>query len=227
MAKNDGRLTDFNSVTDYAAAAKEWSEGNADLEKLLLTCFELRIAVRSSCAGHDKTNGPMILFENNARNAPVIKNILKKLYKSGYEFLLVADKFLVRDVDPIFSKNSADVFAALTNPQGYGRENAQTAIFAEIRNAILEPETKKSDLPKIMAEYIRIADAFSRRKYKDNFFHWKYRCEFGEFCFTLNVAETKTADRTKPTACWHAIRTLDENRAVKMLARMNLDDLCV
>jgi hypothetical protein len=90
--KNNGRVVDFFTVTDHAAAAKEWAEGNADLERVLNLCFKHRIATHACCAGHDGRNyTAYISFEDLPESRGCIESIACALYKSGCEFFYFAD----------------------------------------------------------------------------------------------------------------------------------------
>lgn len=65
--------------------AKEFSEGNAILEKLLLSMWDNGIKTIACCAGHeDRESDPYIAFEVNGCSNPLIHTILSFLFKNNY-----------------------------------------------------------------------------------------------------------------------------------------------
>lgn len=80
---NTGVVTTSIPPELYEKAAKDFSEGNENLEKLLLNCFKNNIKTLASCAGHkDEPNkrdtNPYMLFEFCDQNIETIEKILEK-----------------------------------------------------------------------------------------------------------------------------------------------------
>lgn len=84
---NNGRVVDFNQIDDYQKAAKDFSEGNKELENLLLNCFSKGIKTVACCGGHENENRkPYISFSYSYENEQYIYAIISKLKDSGLNF---------------------------------------------------------------------------------------------------------------------------------------------
>ena len=77
MIYNNGSTTNFDKIEDYIKAAKEFSEGDKELEKLLLYCFSNRIKTVACCKGHKENKSlPYIAFSYNENNKEFIYNLM-------------------------------------------------------------------------------------------------------------------------------------------------------
>ena len=91
---NTGHVVETIAEESWEQAARDFSEGNEDLRKLLLYCFQNNLETKACCAGHperfDGVNGtPYILFEYNENSSQAILSIIKKLIKQkGVELSL-------------------------------------------------------------------------------------------------------------------------------------------
>lgn len=84
---NTGKVVDFNSIKNFEQAARDFSEGNKELEQLLLDCFNNSIMTTACCAGHvERGQKPYISFKLNELNKKYYDNLLLQLSESGYEF---------------------------------------------------------------------------------------------------------------------------------------------
>lgn len=84
---NNGSVVDFSQIKDYQRAARDFSEGNKELEQLLLNCFGKRIKTTACCGGHeDKNRKPYISFSYSSENEQYIYAIISKLKDSGFCF---------------------------------------------------------------------------------------------------------------------------------------------
>ena len=63
----------------FEEAAKDFSEGNEGLRKLLMYCFENNIKTIGCCSGHNGETTPYIAFELSDQNMQAILKILKNL----------------------------------------------------------------------------------------------------------------------------------------------------
>lgn len=76
---NNGKVVNHIPPELYEQAARDFSEGNESLKKLLLYCFENGIQTRACCAGHeDKKQSPYITFEFNEKNLQAIIKIIQR-----------------------------------------------------------------------------------------------------------------------------------------------------
>ena len=162
MVKNSGKLVDFSKITNFEQASKEFAEGNASLEQLLLTCFKKRIATRACCAGHDKMNGPLIIFEDEEENREYMLSILSALRDKGFSISYSFKKpelkasWSFKDVNANFENtDTSDAWEALENLKSI---NAKTSILyalvGERKRFLLQPFPKKQ---------IRIANMKEKR----------------------------------------------------------------
>ena len=77
---NTGSVVDFHQLKDYEKAARDFSEGNKELEKLLLNCFHRGIQTTACCGGHENENRkPYISFSYSPENEQVIYALLSNL----------------------------------------------------------------------------------------------------------------------------------------------------
>lgn len=77
MIYNNGSTINFDKIENYYIAAKEFSEGNKDLEKLLLYCFGNGIKTVACCAGHkEKSQLPYIALSYNENNKELIYHLM-------------------------------------------------------------------------------------------------------------------------------------------------------
>lgn len=84
---NNGSVVDFSQIYDYQKAAKDFAEGNKELERLLLNRFSKGIKTTACCGGHeDKNRKPYISFSYSSENEQLIYAIISKLKDSGFNF---------------------------------------------------------------------------------------------------------------------------------------------
>lgn len=89
MDSNEGSLNTGKVVEEipeelYEKAAKDFSEGNPELEQLLLYCFRNGIQTFACCAGHgDEYYPPYIAFRINDKTYKIILRLIKELSNSS------------------------------------------------------------------------------------------------------------------------------------------------
>lgn len=79
---NNGKVIDVNMIpkSEHIIASKEWAEGNAMLEELLLYCLDNGIKTQSCCAGHENTQYSFVQFAFNEANIESVIAIISKFY---------------------------------------------------------------------------------------------------------------------------------------------------
>lgn len=75
---NNGHIIEITPDM-FEQASNDFSEGNENLKKLLMFCFENGIKTTSCCSGHNGEKRPYIQFELNAQNMKAILKMLKQL----------------------------------------------------------------------------------------------------------------------------------------------------
>ena len=76
---NTGEVVEYIPPELYEQAARDFSEGNENLRKLLMYCFKNNIKTKACCSGHNGKYDPYILFDINDNNLNQILKILKYL----------------------------------------------------------------------------------------------------------------------------------------------------
>ncbi len=109
---NNGSVVDFSQIKDYQQAAKDFAEGNRELEQLLLNCFSRGIKTTACCGGHeDKKRKPYISFLYSPENEQLIYALLAKLKDNEFDFrynkLLNGKSFFFISEGRMFDFNSA------------------------------------------------------------------------------------------------------------------------
>ena len=81
MEKNNLNNGHIIEVTPdmFEQASNDFSEGNENLKKLLMFCFENGIKTTSCCSGHNGEKRPYVQFEFNEQNMKAILKMLKQL----------------------------------------------------------------------------------------------------------------------------------------------------
>lgn len=75
---NNGHIIEITSDM-FEQASNDFSEGNENLKKLLMFCFENGIKTTSCCSGHNGEKRPYVQFELNEQNMKAILKMLKQL----------------------------------------------------------------------------------------------------------------------------------------------------
>ncbi len=140
---NNGSVVDFDKITDYQKAARDFAEGNKELEELLLNCFSKRIKTIACCGGHeDKNRKPYISFLYSLENEQLIYAIISKLKDSGFCFR--------------YNKlANGKSFFSIEESQSFNFYKA-SALFSDINNVINSFEIGKDyyeELPKDLQKY--------------------------------------------------------------------------
>lgn len=74
---NNGTPIDTDSLNEeeWKECAREWSEGDKNLESLIYFCFQKGLKTVASCSGHNGKTRPYISFLNNEKNKYIIDSI--------------------------------------------------------------------------------------------------------------------------------------------------------
>lgn len=165
---NTGHVVDFFEITDYVKAAKDFSEGNSELEQLLLNCFSKGIKTVASCKGHPETGQePYIAFSYCFDNQQVIYAILSRLEDKGVSFR--------------YNKVSNNSYFSFN----FDEYNEVSTLFNEI-NTVINEFNKEKDyfltLPRYLQEYVSIVkiaeiDESLRINKGDSFAVFQLGCE--------------------------------------------------
>lgn len=144
---NHGKPVAFDNIKDYEQAAKDFAEGNKDLENLLLSCFHKKIQTRGCCAdgGHTGKDLPFISFLYTEENIPYLLAILSKLKDKGYSF------------DYMQNPNSPNTF--IVQEKSTYTFQTPTSLFQEINEIILDFNPNRDyyeELPIDLKKYIDI-----------------------------------------------------------------------
>lgn len=75
---NNGHIIEITPDM-FEQASNDFSEGNENLKKLLMFCFENGIKTTSCCSGHNGEKRPYVQFEFNEQNMKAILKMLKQL----------------------------------------------------------------------------------------------------------------------------------------------------
>ena len=155
---NNGKTWDFNDIKNYDQAARDFAEGNKDLEYLLYNCFSKGIKTHACCS--DGKMKPYISFLYTEENMPYLYAILSELKDKGYTFQY--------SQSPSFPK-----MFSIQEKDTYDFQKA-TSLFHEIDQIICNFNPHKNyygDLPTDLQEYINIiniAKNYSFRILKEN-----------------------------------------------------------
>lgn len=82
--------TDDLSKDEWRQCAKEWSEGDKNLEGLIYFCLQKGLKTVASCSGHNGKSRPYISFLNNEKNKYIIDSIaaeFRDIKGSGIAFI--------------------------------------------------------------------------------------------------------------------------------------------
>lgn len=112
---NNGSTISFNQIEDYSIAAKEFAEGDKELEQLLLYCFSNGIMTVACCKGH-KENGtlPYIAFVYNEKNKKIIYYLMSLL--NNYDISILFTKSIGGYIFSIHSvKDDFELFKIINN----------------------------------------------------------------------------------------------------------------
>lgn len=156
---NTGNVVENVSEELWQQAAKDFSEGNKDLECLLLYCFQNGLETKACCAGHEEQfdelgNGtPYIVFEYNENSSKAIISIIKKLMnKKGI-------KLELDNTNDLFGKSFQINFDTLQADWNEILRACQTR----------EKDGKINKLPSCMREIIKFIEADKDNVYATSF----------------------------------------------------------
>ena len=110
---NNGKVIDVSTLSknEYYSAAKEWSEGNYELEQLLIYCLENNIVTQACCAGHENTEYSFIQFDFNENNMEALIAIISKFYNTpGVLMDFVNQPGIISKLDIRINKEYASQF---------------------------------------------------------------------------------------------------------------------
>lgn len=110
---NNGKVIDIGTLSkdEYYLAAKEWAEGNYELEQLLIYCLENNIVTQSCCAGHENTKYSFIQFDFNENNIEAIIALISKFYNTpGVLMNFVNQPGIISKLDIRINKEYANQF---------------------------------------------------------------------------------------------------------------------
>ena len=110
---NNGRVIDVSTLSknEYYSAAKEWSEGNYELEQLLIYCLENNIVTQACCAGHENTEYSFIQFDFNENNIEALIPLISKFYNTpGVLMDFVNQPGIINKLDIRVNKEYASQF---------------------------------------------------------------------------------------------------------------------
>lgn len=143
---NNGSIVEFSQIEDYQKAAKDFAEGNRELEQLLLNCFSKGIKTIACCGGHeDKNRKPYISFSYSSENEQLIYAIISKLKDSGFNFR--------------YNKRSnGKSFFSIEEGQSFDFSKAST-LFNDINDVVNSFDIKKdyyAELPRDLQKYSSI-----------------------------------------------------------------------
>ena len=82
--------TDDLSVEEWEQCAKEWGEGDKNLENLIFFCLQNGLKTIASCSGHDGLDRPYIAFLNNKKNngyIDAIATVFRNIKGAGIGFV--------------------------------------------------------------------------------------------------------------------------------------------
>jgi len=115
MNYNNGSTTNFDKIEDYIKAAKEFSEGDKELEKLLLYCFSNRIKTVACCKGHkEKETLPYISLSYNENNKEIIYEMMSLF--NNYDINISFIKSIGGYIFSIYSlKENFELFKIINN----------------------------------------------------------------------------------------------------------------
>ena len=103
---NNGKVIDVSTLSknEYNLAKKEWSEGNYELEQLLIYCLENNIVTQACCAGHENTEYSFIQFDFNENNMEALIAIISKFYNiPGVSMDFVNQPGIISKLDDSFT----------------------------------------------------------------------------------------------------------------------------
>lgn len=110
---NNGHVIDVSKMTisEYEAAAKDWSEGSKCLEELLLYCLKNGIITQACCIGHKENDMAFLQFEFSDRNMKAITKIINRYYNlNGVNMTFVNQPEVISKFDIRVPKNIGEQF---------------------------------------------------------------------------------------------------------------------
>ncbi len=179
---NNGKPVSIEDIKDYKKAAKDFAEGNPDLEQLLLNCFENKIETHTCCAGHYGQDGhspnvPYISFVVKPENELYLNFLLKKLKDKNYECV----KFLHGDT-------GENRFTFYDNVS-FDKKQV-TPMFRDINDALKSINKNESD---ILSQDLQIFNKINETFINDSktlgksFVFWEYEKLENGYKYALNT----------------------------------------
>ncbi len=139
-------VVDFDQIQNYEQAAKDFAEGNYELEELLLSCFNKRIKTIACCSGHeDRRLRPYIAFSYSNENVPYIYALISRLKDHGFNFR--------------YNKGSnGESFFSIEERQAFSFDKPSTLFRAvnDVINSFDQEKNYYGELPKDLQTFLEV-----------------------------------------------------------------------
>ena len=228
---NDGTIMPMDEIEDKQKAAHEFAEGNIDLEKLLLLCWENGINTISSCAGEDlddKYSMPMIVFRNDESLRPYLPALIHVLENEGYTMSIESTRLSGNDITLIDKRkktNTTKLFSHLIDVI----KNCKDKPLTEEQELISEIMKIQSENMGMFARFQITIEKISETEYRFSYLNKFMPYEFHDFEYNMetNSFEIVSDSREKSVrSIQHILDAMNQEIEVNTTSKEEARERC-